>query len=69
MVNTDTNYNMETITGNFEIQFDKKPMGSVIRINDEQGRCILRVCQIPNKLVFEPDGMVREFVDVVAKKL
>ena len=60
---------METITGNFEIQFDKKPMGSVIRINDEQGRCILRVCQIPNELVFDADGEMKKFIDVVAKKL
>ena len=59
---------METITGTFEIQFDNKPMGAVVRINDEFGRCILRVCQIPQNLVFNPDGTVREFVDVVVKK-
>jgi len=59
---------METITGTFEIQYDKKPMGTVIRVNDEKGRCILRVCQIPENLVFEADGTVKEFVDVVAKK-
>ena len=62
---------METITGTFEIQYDKKPTGTVIRVNDEKGRCILRVCQIPDKLVFDAGGcgQVKDFVDVVAKKI
>jgi hypothetical protein len=58
---------METITGTFEIQYDSKPTGAVIRINDDQGRCILRVCQIPVNVVYDDDGTVREFVDIVAK--
>jgi hypothetical protein len=60
---------MEIITGTFEIQFDLKPTGAVIRINDENSNCILRICQIPKNLVFKPDSTVKEFIDVVAKQL
>ncbi len=59
---------METITGKFEIQYDSKPNGVVVRINDNKGQCILRVCQIPENQVYNPDGTPKQFVDVVAKQ-
>lgn len=52
---------METLT--VEIQFDEKPMGAVIRINDETG-CIFRICQIPKELIFHPDGTRKQFIDL-----
>ena len=52
---------METIT--VEIQFDEKPNGAVIRVNDETG-CILRICQIPKELLFNPDGTRKPYVDI-----
>lgn len=52
---------METKT--VEIQFDMKPNGGVIRVNDETG-CILRICQIPKELLYNADGSRREYVDI-----
>lgn len=48
---------------NFELQIDEKPNGMVIRLNDEKG-CILRICGIPKKLVYQGDE-IREFIDIV----
>jgi hypothetical protein len=46
-----------------EIQYDLKPNGAVIRINNYKG-CILRICRIPKELVFDENGNVREFIDL-----
>ena len=51
-----------------EIQFDEKPNGAVIRVNNVRG-CILRICGIPKELVFDENGKVREFVDIAYPKL
>ena len=59
---------METITKTVEIQFDEKPNGAVIRINDEK-QCILRICGIPKDLVFKVAGnKVRDFIDITYPK-
>jgi hypothetical protein len=34
-----------------------------IHLNDENG-CILRICNIPKKIVYKPDGELREFIDI-----
>lgn len=54
---------METIFKEFELQVDTKPNGAVIRLNDEKG-CVLRICGVPMEMVFEPDGSVKEFIDI-----
>jgi hypothetical protein len=46
-----------------EIQYDLKPNGAVIRINNYKG-CIFRICRIPKELVFDENGNVREFIDL-----
>jgi len=51
-----------------EIQFDEKPNGAVIRVNNVNG-CILRICGIPKELVFDENGNVREFVDIAYPKV
>jgi hypothetical protein len=51
-----------------EIQFDEKPNGAVIRVNNVRG-CILRICRIPKELVFDENGKVREFVDIAYPKV
>jgi len=52
----------KTVIKKFELQFDEKPNGYVIRLNDEKG-CVLRICQIPKELM-ESGG----FVDVAYPK-
>lgn len=47
----------------FEIQYDLKPQGAVIRINTASG-CVLRICKIPEEQVFDEQGNVRNFVDM-----
>jgi hypothetical protein len=47
----------------FEIQYDIKPQGAVIRVNDAN-RCLLRICRIPKELVFDKNGNVKDFVDI-----
>jgi len=59
---------MESTQKTYEVQVDDKPMGVVIRINDEN-RCVLRICRIPRELVFEPDGKVKEFIDITYPKI
>jgi hypothetical protein len=54
---------MEKTIKKFELQFDLKPNGAVIRLNDERG-CILRVCGIPKNMVFLPSGEPREYIDI-----
>jgi hypothetical protein len=54
---------MEKIIKKYELQFDLKPNGAVIRLNDEKG-CILRICGIPKNLVFEPNSEVKEYIDI-----
>ena len=49
--------------GEFEIQIDEKPNGVVIRVNDEK-RCVLRICNIPNYLVFAKDGTQFPTIDI-----
>lgn len=51
----------------FEIQYDTKPQGAVIRINTADG-CVLRICRIPKELVFDEYGEVRQFVDITYPK-
>ena len=58
---------MEKIFKTFEIQFDEKPNGAVIRLNDENG-CILRVCGVPKRMVFEPNGEVKPYIDITYPK-
>jgi hypothetical protein len=52
----------------YEVQVDEKPMGVVLRVND-QNRCILRICRIPRELVFDEQGNVREFIDITYPKI
>lgn len=59
---------MESLFKTYEVQVDEKPSGVVIRINDEN-RCILRICRIPRDLVFDPDGKVKDFVDITYPKI
>jgi len=47
----------------FELQVDLKPNGAVIRLNDEKG-CVLRICGIPKNMVFEPNGEIKEYIDI-----
>jgi hypothetical protein len=54
---------MEKMIKQFELQFDLKPNGAVIRLNDEKG-CVLRICGIPKNMVFQPSGEVREYIDI-----
>lgn len=54
---------MEKTIKKFELQFDLKPNGAVIRLNDEKG-CILRICGIPKNMVFQLNGEVREYIDI-----
>jgi len=54
---------MKRDTKTFELQFDLKPNGAVIRLNDEKG-CVLRICGIPKRMVFETSGEVKEYVDI-----
>lgn len=58
-------YDMEEM---FELQYDLKPLGAVIRVNSEKG-CVLRICQIPKELIFDEQGNVREFVDIIFPKV
>ena len=53
----------KTIKEPYEIQFDLKPYGAVIRVNTAD-KCILRICRIPKELVFDNNGNVRNFVDI-----
>jgi hypothetical protein len=46
-----------------DIQYNLKPNGAVIRINNYSG-CIFRICRIPKELVFDENGNVREFIDL-----
>jgi hypothetical protein len=46
-----------------DIQYDLKPNGAVIRINNYSG-CIFRICRIPKELVFDENGNVKEFIDL-----
>lgn len=52
----------------FELQYDLKPNGAVIRVNSEKG-CVLRICQIPKELIFDKQGNVREYIDIVFPKV
>jgi len=54
---------METKIDTFELQIDEKPNGIVIRLNDSQGKCVLRICKIPKKLVYL-GAEIREFIDI-----
>lgn len=58
---------METIFKEFELQIDLKINGAVIRLNDEKG-CAVRICGIPKELVFNPDGTIKEFIDITFSK-
>jgi hypothetical protein len=58
---------METMIKTFELQIDVKQNGAVIRLNDEKG-CIVRICGIPNEIVFDEDGNVKEFIDISYKQ-
>ena len=59
---------METITKTFELQFDKKRGGAVIRLNDENG-CVLRICNVPLDFVFNVhDNKPRDFIDITYPK-
>lgn len=52
----------------YELQFDLKPNGAVIRLNDEKG-CVLRICGIPKEIIFEPSGEVKEYIDFIYPKI
>lgn len=54
---------MESDIKLFELQIDEKPNGMVIRLNDDQGKCVLRICGIPKKLVYK-GAEIREFIDI-----
>ena len=57
---------METIVKKFELQIDEKPNGKVvIRLND--GRCVLRICNVPKELVYI-EGELRDFIDITYQK-
>lgn len=58
---------MESRIKTYEIQFDTKPSGAVVKINDENG-CVLRICGIPKKMVFEPSGEVKPYIDITHPK-
>jgi len=60
---------METFINNeIEIQYDLKPNGVVIRINNDNG-CILRICGVPKELVFDKKGWIKEFIDITYPKV
>jgi hypothetical protein len=46
----------------YELQFDDKPNGVTIRLNDSV-RCVLRICGVPREMVYDGDR-VREWVDI-----
>ena len=54
---------MESTIKTYEVQVDLKPNGAVLRVNDENG-IVLRICGIPKELVFEPDGKVKDYIDI-----
>lgn len=54
---------MEKAIKQFELQFDLKSNGAVIRLNDERG-CVLRICGIPKNMVFQASGEPREYIDI-----
>lgn len=58
---------MKTEIKEVELQYDLKPNGAVIRINTPD-MCIIRICGIPKQLVFNPDGTVKEYIDITVKK-
>ena len=58
--------NARDMIGEFELQIDSKPNGAVIRLNSEKG-CVLRICGIPEEMVFDAEGNVREFIDISYK--
>jgi len=51
----------------YEVQVDDKPSGVVLRVNDAN-RCVLRICRIPRKLVFDENDNLREFIDITYPK-
>jgi hypothetical protein len=53
---------MEQIIKKFELQIDETPGGVVIRLNDEN-RCVLRICRIPKKLVYQKNE-IKDFIDI-----
>lgn len=57
---------MESITKHFELQIDEKPSGVTIRLNND--KCVLRISGVPKELVYEPDGSVKEFIDIAYPK-
>ena len=54
---------MESTFKLFELQIDEKPNGVVIRLNDKQGKCVLRICGIPKELVYQGNDR-KEFIDI-----
>jgi hypothetical protein len=54
---------MVTVFKTFELQIDLLPSGGVIRLNDEKG-CVLRICKIPQDLILNADGEIKEFIDI-----
>jgi len=58
---------MITKAGMYEFQVDEKPSGVVIRLNDDKGRCILRICRVPKEIVYEGTE-IREFIDITYPK-
>lgn len=60
---------MEITIKEFELQFDNtKPNGVVIRLNDETG-CKLRICGIPSDLVYDPNGNLKDYIDISFKNI
>ena len=53
---------MKSLFNEFEIQFDEKPTGVVLRINNEKG-CLLRICKIPKDLIFDSNNEIKEQID------
>lgn len=54
---------MQSLIATFELQIDEKPSGGVIRLNDSNGKCILRICRLPKRLKFvEMDDV--PFIDI-----
>lgn len=56
--------NTESESEQWELQFDEKRNGAVIRVNGDNG-CKLRICRIPKELIFDENGEVREFIDIM----
>ena len=54
---------MESIFKNYELQIDEKPSGVVIRLNDDTGKCVLRICRVPKILVYSGEE-IKEFIDI-----